>query len=197
MLDIAVHKNVRLSEVIVSEVLDYDHLSLVFHLLHQSASWKISAPYDKFTDWKRFLGLASEVIEPRFKIRVTCGKKPIKQTATLLLLYFWHSGYRTAKLRSWNLVAIYLAWKMLAHKRSLRKLWPVAWDPACKTAVNWAAKTIRRMILRSIFEEWETKVRKYEIKPHAPCPNAKSLMKRDGPKAPNRCTWSFRNNMPP
>jgi hypothetical protein len=32
-LDIVVHKNVRLSGVIVSDILDSDHLPIVFHLL--------------------------------------------------------------------------------------------------------------------------------------------------------------------
>jgi hypothetical protein len=33
MLDITVHKNVRLSEVIVADILDSDHLPIVFLLL--------------------------------------------------------------------------------------------------------------------------------------------------------------------
>jgi hypothetical protein len=33
VLDIVVHKNVRLSEVIVSDILDSDHLPNIFHVL--------------------------------------------------------------------------------------------------------------------------------------------------------------------
>jgi hypothetical protein len=32
---------------------------------------------------------------------------------------------------------------LLKHKQKLRKQWQVIWDPACKMAVNWFAKTIR------------------------------------------------------
>jgi hypothetical protein len=33
VLDIVVHKNIRLSDVIVSDILDSDHLPIVFHIL--------------------------------------------------------------------------------------------------------------------------------------------------------------------
>jgi hypothetical protein len=34
---------------------------------------------------------------------------------------------------------------LLKHKQRLRKLWQEIRDPACKTAVNWVSKSIRRM----------------------------------------------------
>jgi hypothetical protein len=40
------------------------------------------------------------------------------------------------------------------------------------------------MIHRKALEQWETKVANCEATPHAMWPIAKSLMKRDGPKAP-------------
>jgi hypothetical protein len=49
MLDI-VHKNVRLSEVIVSDILDSDHILIVFHLLDHVRTRKFFNPVDKFTD---------------------------------------------------------------------------------------------------------------------------------------------------
>jgi endonuclease/exonuclease/phosphatase (EEP) superfamily protein YafD len=54
-LDIVVHKNVRLSEVIVSDILDSDHLPIIFHLLDHIRRRNVSDPVDKFTDWERFL----------------------------------------------------------------------------------------------------------------------------------------------
>jgi hypothetical protein len=68
VLDIAVYKNFRLSEVIVSEILDSDHLSVIFHLLGHIRSRKLSNPVDKFTDWERFQSLASEFISPKIQI---------------------------------------------------------------------------------------------------------------------------------
>jgi hypothetical protein len=62
MLDIVVQKDVRLSEVIVSDILDSDHLSISFHLLDHIRTSNLSDPIDKFTGWGRFLSLASELI---------------------------------------------------------------------------------------------------------------------------------------
>jgi hypothetical protein len=59
-----VHKNVRLSEVIVSDILDSGHLPVVFHLLDHVRTGDISDPVGKFTDWERFQSLASELISP-------------------------------------------------------------------------------------------------------------------------------------
>jgi hypothetical protein len=62
VLDIVVHKNVRLSEVIVSDVLDSHHPPIVFHLLDHISTRNLSDPVVKFTDWRRFQSLASELI---------------------------------------------------------------------------------------------------------------------------------------
>jgi hypothetical protein len=51
VLDIIVHKNVGLSEVIVPDILDSDHLPIVFYLLDHIGTTNISDPVDKFTDW--------------------------------------------------------------------------------------------------------------------------------------------------
>jgi hypothetical protein len=72
----------------------------------------------------------------------------------------------------------------LNHKWKLMKLWPVTRDPARKTAVNWATKTIRRMTCRQALERRETKVRNSEVTPQALLPIAKWVTKRDGTKAP-------------
>jgi hypothetical protein len=40
------------------------------------------------------------------------------------------------------------------------------------------------MTLRKTLERWETRIGNCEVTPHAIWPIAKSLMKRDGPKAP-------------
>jgi hypothetical protein len=54
VLDIVVHKNVRLSDVIVAGVLDSGHLPVVFHLPHHRRTRNTSDPVDIFTDWERF-----------------------------------------------------------------------------------------------------------------------------------------------
>jgi hypothetical protein len=59
VLDIVVHKNIRLSDVIVSEILDSDHLPITFHILDHVRTKQISKPLEKFTNWERFQSLAS------------------------------------------------------------------------------------------------------------------------------------------
>jgi hypothetical protein len=48
VLHIAVHKDVPLSEVIVSDILDSEHQPIVFHLLDHIKTRNLSCPVDKF-----------------------------------------------------------------------------------------------------------------------------------------------------
>jgi hypothetical protein len=58
-------------------------------------------------------------------------------------------------------------------------------DPACKAAVNWTTRNVRRMVRKQALEGWETKLANCEITLQAICPIWKSLIKRGGPKAPS------------
>jgi hypothetical protein len=58
VLDIVVHQNIRLSYVTVSDILDSDHLPIVFHILDHVKTRNPSEPVEKFTDWERFQSLA-------------------------------------------------------------------------------------------------------------------------------------------
>jgi hypothetical protein len=62
VLDIVVHRNVRPSEVIVSDILDSEHLQIVYQLLDHVRTRNPSDPVDKFTDLDQFKKLASELI---------------------------------------------------------------------------------------------------------------------------------------
>jgi hypothetical protein len=68
MLDIVVQKNIRMSEVIVSDILDSDQIPTVFHFLDHIRTWKLSDSVGKFTDWERFQSLAFELFSPRIQI---------------------------------------------------------------------------------------------------------------------------------
>jgi hypothetical protein len=68
VLHMVMHKNIRLSEVIVSDILDSGHLLVVFHLLDYVKTTYLSDPVDKLIDWERFQSLASEIILPRIQI---------------------------------------------------------------------------------------------------------------------------------
>jgi hypothetical protein len=62
-------------------------------------------------------------------------------------------------------------------------LWQETRDPK-RATVNWVTKSIRQLTCRKAIERWEIKRANTEVKPQAIRPIAKSLMKRDGPKAP-------------
>jgi hypothetical protein len=65
LLDIVVHQNVRLSEGIVSEVLNSDHLPIPFHILYHVTTINFSDPIEKFTDRELFQSLDSDLVSPR------------------------------------------------------------------------------------------------------------------------------------
>jgi hypothetical protein len=63
-------------------------------------------------------------------------------------------------------------------------LWQETWDAACKEAMNWVTRTVRRMTQRKSLKRWEKEKSNCEITPQAIRTIAKSFLKRDGPKAP-------------
>jgi hypothetical protein len=69
VLDIVVHQNIRVSDVIVSDILDSDHLPIIFHILDHVKIRNASDPIEKFTDCDRFQSLASELISPKIEIK--------------------------------------------------------------------------------------------------------------------------------
>jgi hypothetical protein len=54
VLDIVMQKNVWLTEVIVCDILDSDHLTVIFHLLDHIRAGNLLDLVDKFTDWSSF-----------------------------------------------------------------------------------------------------------------------------------------------
>jgi hypothetical protein len=73
---------------------------------------------------------------------------------------------------------------LLSYKKRLRKLWQETRDPECKTALNWVSRSIRRLTGKKAPERWETRLANTEETPQAIWPIAKSLINRDGPRAP-------------
>jgi hypothetical protein len=68
ILDIVVHQNIGLSSVTVSNILDSGHLPIIFHILDHIKISNLSEPIEKFTNWKRFQSLASDLISLRLEI---------------------------------------------------------------------------------------------------------------------------------
>jgi hypothetical protein len=76
VLDTVVHKNVQLSKIIVSDILNSDHLPVIFYLMDPLRTRDLLEPVEKFTDWERFHSLASELISP--KIQTNLGEETNK-----------------------------------------------------------------------------------------------------------------------
>jgi hypothetical protein len=145
VLDIVVHKDFRLSEVIVSDILESDHLPIIFHLLDRIRSINISAPVEKFTDWDRFQRLASEFISPKIQINSEqeADKAARDFTASIASAYRIATSKITLLDVNKDMPGVE---NLLKHKRKLRKLWQVTRDPSCKIALNWVSKTIKRTV---------------------------------------------------
>ncbi|PNF41415.1 hypothetical protein B7P43_G14387 [Cryptotermes secundus] len=183
VLDIVVHKNIRMSEVVVSDILDSDHLPIVFHILDHVKISNLSEPIEKFTDWERFQSLASELISPKLEINsgVEADKAARDFAASIASAYRLSTSKVTLSDINNDLPGLD---RLIKYKQRLRKLWQETRDPACKTAVNWVTKSIRRMTRKKALERWETKISNAEVTPQCIWPIAKSLLKRDGPRAP-------------
>jgi hypothetical protein len=89
VMDIVVHKNIRLSNVIVSDILDSDHLPIIFHIVNHVRTKNVLAPLEKFTDWERFQSLASNLISLRLEINsgVVADKAALDITASIASAY--------------------------------------------------------------------------------------------------------------
>jgi hypothetical protein len=183
VLDTVFHQNVRLSKVIVSDVLDSDHLPIVFLVLDNVTTRNLSDPVEKFTDWDQFQSLAFDLVSPRIQINSEAEADKAARDFTASIASAYRLATSKVTLSDMNSDLLGLD-RLLKHKLRLRKMWHETRDPACKTAVNWVVKTIRRMTRRKATERWETRIANCEATPQALRPIANSLLKRDGPKAP-------------
>jgi hypothetical protein len=70
MLDTVIHQNIRVSDVTVSDILDLDHISAVFHILDHVKIKNLLEPTEESTDLDWFESLTSELISPRIEINM-------------------------------------------------------------------------------------------------------------------------------
>jgi hypothetical protein len=155
----------------------------MFSILDHVKAREVSDPVEKFTDWKRFQSLASDLVSPKILINSStdADKAARDFAASIASAYRLSARKITIYDRNCDIPGID---RLLEHKKRLRNLWQETRDPACKTALNWVTKTIKRMIRKRTLEQWETKIENCEVTPQAIWPLAKSLTKRGGPKAP-------------
>jgi hypothetical protein len=140
-------------------------------------------PVDRFTDWQRFQTLASELISSRIQINSEgrSNKTAGDFIASIALAYRLSTSKITLSDPYNNLPG---PENPLQHKKRLRRLWQITWNPECKTTVNWVTKTIRQMTHTKTFEQLETKVGNCDVTPKALWHTVNSLTERDGPMAP-------------
>jgi hypothetical protein len=135
ILDIVVRKNISLSNVIVSDILDSDHLPVTFHILDHVRTKNVSAPFEKFTDWERFQRLASNFISLRIEINsgAVADKAARAFTASIALAYRLSTSENTLSELNNDLPDLD---RLLKYKKRMRKLWQETRDLGCKKAVN-------------------------------------------------------------
>jgi hypothetical protein len=123
---------ISVSDVIVSDILDSDHLPIVFHILDHVKIRNLSEPIEKFTDWERFQSLASELISRKIESNsgVEADKVACDFTASIALAY----RLSTSKIMLFDINSDLPGLdQLLKHKHRLRKLWQETRDPAYKT----------------------------------------------------------------
>jgi hypothetical protein len=87
VLDNVGHKNIKLSNVIVSDILDSDHLQIIFHVQDNVGTKDVSAAFWKFTDWERFRCLDTNLISPKISSAVEADKVARAFTASTASAY--------------------------------------------------------------------------------------------------------------
>jgi hypothetical protein len=183
VLDIVLHRNVRITDENILEILDSDHLPILFHMLDHVSTRDISAPVEIHTVWEGFQSLASDLISPRTQIHTYEDAEEAARNFAASIASAYRLSTHKIPLSEPNEELPELD-RLLQLKRRLRKLWQETRDPACKTAVNWVTKTIRRMIDKKTMEQWDTRIDNSEVTPQALWPIARALLNREAPKAP-------------
>jgi hypothetical protein len=127
--------------VTVSEILDSDHLPIMFHILDYVRSKQISEPLEKFTNWEWFQSLASNLISPRVEINsgVDADKAARAFTASIASAYRLSTNKITLSDLNNDIPGLD---RLLRYKKKLRKLWQETRDSGCKRAVNWVSAII-------------------------------------------------------
>jgi hypothetical protein len=133
VLDIVVHNNIRLSNVIVSDILDSDHLPITFHILDHVTTKNFSAPLEKFTDWERFQSRASNLILARIEINSGAEAHNAARAFTASIASAYRLSTNKITLSELNNDLPGLD-RLLKYKKRMRKLWQETRDPGCKKA---------------------------------------------------------------
>jgi hypothetical protein len=177
VLDIVALQNIKGSDDIVSHIFDSYHLPIIFHILDDVKIINLSEPIEKFKYWDWFQCLASELILPRIEINsgVEADKVACNFRASIASAYMMANSKVTFLDINNKIPGLD---RLLKYKGKLRKLWLEIRNPACKTAVNWIMKSIRRMTQGKALERCEIKIGNTEVIRQTIWPIVKSLLRR-------------------
>jgi hypothetical protein len=117
-----VHKDVRLSEVTVLDILDSDHLPIIFSILYHDKARTILNPVEKFTDWERFQSLASVIVSLRIEINLFTEADKAARYFAASIASAYRLSTETTTISDSNRGTSDID-QLLKHKQRLRKLW--------------------------------------------------------------------------
>jgi hypothetical protein len=144
VLGIIVRQNVLLSELIVTDILDSDHLPIKFSILDPVRTKEALDPVERLIDCELFQSLAPELVSSNIQIQSSneADKAARDFAASIPSAYRISTRKTTIIHRKYEIPGLD---HLLKHKRKLRKYGKKPGDPACKMAVNWVTRNIRRM----------------------------------------------------
>jgi hypothetical protein len=146
---------------------------------------------ENFTDWERFQSLASALVSPRVEINSGIETDEAARDYAASIASAYRLSNKTITNLDRNRGPLSLE-RLLKHKQRLRKLWKETRDPACRTAVSWVTKTIRRKARMRTLVRGETKIENCEVTPQAIWPICEIPYKEAWTKGTNCNSWSFR-----
>jgi hypothetical protein len=123
--------------VIVSDIIDSDHLPVVFHILLDYVKIKnLSETVEKITDWEQFESLDSDSMPPRVgsNSEKEADKAALSFTVSTALAYRLSTiRFTLSDINNHDLPGLD---SLLKYKQRLQKLWQKPRNPASKTAVK-------------------------------------------------------------
>jgi hypothetical protein len=194
VLDIVVHKDVRLSEVRVLDIMNSDHLRIIFCILDHIKAREILDLVEKLTHWERFQSVTSALVSPRVEINSCIDADKAAPVFAACTASAYRLSTKTTTISDRKCSPSSLE-RLLKHKQRFRKLWQEIRDPACKMAVNWATRTIRRIAQNRALVWWETKMENCEVTPQNNMAYCKIPHKDWWTKDTNCNSWSFRHSI--
>jgi hypothetical protein len=125
------------SDVILSDILDSDHIPIIFHILDHVKIRNLWEPVEKFTDWEWFQSLTSELISPKIEIKsgIEADKAVRDFTASIASAYRLSTNKITLSDINNDIPGLD---RLLKHKQCVYPLFRGTW------LADWASRSLGR-----------------------------------------------------